>query len=160
MITIKPAVITPVAHIENDFITTAGIPHQSGILTNMESRIIFEPEYRSPDLLQGIEETAYIWLIWQFSENLDSGWTPLVHPPNSTEKTEKGVFATRTPFRPNSLGLSCVKLSGIEISPALGTILIIKGADLMNGTPIFDIKPYICFSDCRSELSVFSNKIR
>ena len=145
------SVIVPIAHIENDFITTKGIPRQSGIIKDMKSRIIFEPEYRLPELFQGIEECRHIWLIWQFSENLKSGWNPLVNPPNSATGIKKGVFATRTPFRPNSLGISCVDLAGIEKDSNLGPVLIVEGADLMNGTPIFDIKPYVYFSDCMTD---------
>ena len=147
---IQKTYIDPVAHIENDFLTKENIPRQSGIEKSMESRIVFEPEYNMPEAVQGIEEYKYIWLIWQFSENLSKGWNALVHPFHSADGVYKGVFAARTPFRPNSLGLSCVELVRIESNREGGKVLIVKGADLMNGTPIFDIKPYIP-ADCKSE---------
>ena len=143
--------ITPIARIESDFGSKFGIPRQAGLVESLEARIVFEPEFRSEEALRGIENYSHIWLIWQFSENADKGWKPTVRPPRLGGNARMGVFATRSPFRPNSLGLSCVRLSGIEKTETKGTVLKVAGADLMNGTPIFDIKPYIPYSDCFPE---------
>lgn len=132
-----------IAHIHNDFPEKFGVPHQSGWLKEQKAQIIFEPEYRMPEAFRGIEEYDYIWLIWQFSEAVEKGWSPTVRPPRLGGNVRKGVFATRSPFRPNHLGLSCVRLEKVERHPSLGTILHVSGADLMNGTPVFDIKPYL-----------------
>ena len=146
--------IEPIATIKNDFTSKFGIPRQSGITEEIESLIIFEPDYRTPDALRGIEEFTHLWLIWEFSENVHDGeWSPTVRPPKLGGNIRKGVFATRSPFRPNPLGLSCVKLLGLEKTENQGIALKVCGADLMNGTPIYDIKPYIPYSDCKPEAS-------
>ena len=143
----ESAVITPIAHIENDFDSKFGIPRQSGLVKNLESRIVFEPEYRNAAALRGMEDFSHLWLIWQFSENLRQGWSPTVRPPRLGGNTRMGVFATRSPFRPNALGLSCVEFKCVEHDPEQGPVIVVKGADLMNNTPIFDVKPYVPFSD-------------
>ena len=141
------AIIRPIATMRSDFPTKFGIPRQSGLVEDLHSTIVFEPEYRNTDALRGLEEFSHLWLIWQFSESVRSDWTPTVRPPRLGGNTRMGVFATRSPFRPNSLGLSCVKLIGLEQTAAHGTIIHVAGADLMDRTPIFDIKPYIPYSD-------------
>lgn len=138
--------ITPIAKIENGFVSKFGIPRQSG-LSSALSRIIFEPPYRDPSALRGIEGFSHLWLIWQFSESVRSGFSPTVRPPRLGGNRRVGVFASRSPFRPNSLGLTCVRLVGIEHTSSEGDVLIVSGADLMNGTPIFDVKPYIAYAD-------------
>jgi tRNA (adenine37-N6)-methyltransferase len=143
--------IHPIAHIESDFATKFGIPRQAGIVEELESRIIFEDEYANPDALRGIEGFSHLWLIWQFSENLSEDWSPTVRPPRLGGNTRLGVFATRSPFRPNSLALSCVRLLRVEKDERHGPCLVVGGADLMNGTPIFDIKPYIPYADCHPD---------
>ena len=140
-----------IARIHNDFPTKFGIPHQSNRLETLKATIVFEPEYRVAEAFRGLEEYSYIWLIWQFSEAVRDTWSPTVRPPRLGGNTRMGVFATRSPFRPNNLGLSSVKLEKIEFDQELGPILHISGADLMNGTPIFDIKPYIPYADCHPE---------
>jgi tRNA-Thr(GGU) m(6)t(6)A37 methyltransferase TsaA len=139
--------IRPIARMKSDFPTKFGIPRQSGLVEELRSTIVFEPEFRNPDTLRGIEGFSHLWLIWQFSEAVRDNWSPTVRPPRLGGNTRMGVFATRSPFRPNNLGLSCVKLLGVEQTPNDGTILHVAGADLMDGTPIFDIKPYIPYSD-------------
>ena len=146
-----PIVIQPIARMKSDFPTKFGIPRQSGLVEELRSTIIFEPEFRNPDTLRGIEGYSHLWLIWQFSEAVRSDWSPTVRPPRLGGNTRMGVFATRSPFRPNSLGLSCVKLLGVEHTEKHGTVLHVGGADLMDGTPIFDIKPYIPYSDCHDD---------
>jgi len=142
-----------IARIKSDFHTKFGIPRQSGIVNSLQSTIIFEPEFQSPDALRGIEEFTHLWLIWQFSENADKSWSPTVRPPRLGGNTRMGVFATRSPFRPNPIGLSCVKLLGIEKTSNNGTVIHVAGADLMDGTPILDIKPYIPYADCHTDAS-------
>jgi len=142
--------ITPVARIRNDFTEKFGIPRQAGIADTMESLIVFEPAYRNPEALREIEGFSHLWLIWQFSGALRSDWSPTVRPPRLGGNRRVGVFASRSPFRPNSLGLSCVRLLGVEKTEE-GCVLRVAGADLMNGTPIFDIKPYIPYADCKPE---------
>ena len=142
--------IKAIAHIRSDFPTKFGIPRQAGIVEELEARIVFEPEYRNPDALRGLEGFSHIWLIWQFSEAVREDWSPTVRPPRLGGNTRMGVFATRSPFRPNALGLSCVRLLGIEDTEE-GKTLRVAGADLMDGTPIFDIKPYIPYADCKPE---------
>lgn len=132
-----------IARMHSDFPSKFGIPHQSGRIPDLKGRIIFEPAYRNRDALRGLEEYTYIWLIWGFSQNIREQWSPTVRPPRLGGNTRKGVFATRSPFRPNSLGLSCVKLEKIEFHPSFGPVLHVLGADLMDRTPIFDIKPYL-----------------
>lgn len=140
-----------IARIKSDFPTKFGIPRQSGLVQSLQSTIIFEPEYRNSDALRGIEDFSYLWLIWQFSEAVRADWSPTVRPPRLGGNTRMGVFATRSPFRPNAVGLSSVKLIGIENTTEYGTVIHVAGADLMDGTPIFDIKPYIPYADCHSD---------
>ena len=129
------------------FPTKFGIPRQSGLVGELESTIVFEPAFRNPDALRGIEGYSHLWIIWQFSQAVRQEWSPTVRPPRLGGNTRMGVFATRSPFRPNNLGLSCVKLLRTEHTETEGTVLHVAGADLMDGTPIFDIKPYIPYSD-------------
>ena len=136
----------PIAHIENDFPTKFGITRQSGRVEALKARIIFEPEYRNADACRGLEEFSHIWLIWEFSEAKRTKWSPTVRPPRLGGNVRKGVFATRSPFRPNSIGLSCVKLTKVSLDEPDSPVIFVEGADLMNGTPIFDIKP-----DCHPE---------
>ena len=145
--------INPIAHIHNDFPTKFGIPHQSGRLSSLKATIIFEPEYRNPDAFRGLKDFSHIWLIWQFSQCLGKNWSPTVRPPRLGGNTRMGVFATRSPFRPNSMGLSCVILDDIEFHPEFGPVLHISGADLMDRTPIFDVNPYIPSADCHPDAS-------
>lgn len=140
-----------IARIETDFPEKFGIPRQAGIVEALEGRIVFEPEFRNPDALRGIEGFSHLWLIWEFSGAVREGWSPTVRPPRLGGNVRMGVFATRSPFRPNPLGLSCVCLLGAEQDPVLGPVLRVAGADLMDGTPIYDIKPYIPYADCRPE---------
>ena len=143
--------IQVIATMRSDFPTKFGIPRQSGLVEELESTIVFEPEFRNADALRGIEGFSHLWIIWQFSQAVRQEWSPTVRPPRLGGNTRIGVFATRSPFRPNNLGLSCVKLLGVEHTETDGTVLRVAGADLMNGTPIFDIKPYIPYSDSFSE---------
>lgn len=136
-----------IAHIHTDFPTKFGVPRQSGIIDSLKATIVFEPEYRNPDAVRGLEDFSHIWLIWEFSEAVRDTWSPTVRPPRLGGNTRKGVFATRSPFRPNAIGLSSVKLDKIVTDPELGPVLHVAGADLMDGTPIFDIKPYIAYTD-------------
>ena len=139
--------IQTIARMRSDFPTKFGIPRQSGLVEELESTIVFEPEFRNPDALRGIEGYSHLWIIWQFSQAVRQEWSPTVRPPRLDGNTRMGVFATRSPFRPNNLGLSCVKLLGIEHTQTDGAVLHVAGADLMDGTPIFDIKPYVPYSD-------------
>ena len=139
--------IQTIARMRSDFPTKFGIPRQSGLGEELESTIVFEPEFRNPDALRGIEGYSHLWIIWQFSQAVRQEWSPTVRPPRLGGNTRMGVFATRSPFRPNNLGLSCVKLLGIEHTQTDGAVLHVAGADLMDGTPIFDIKPYVPYSD-------------
>ena len=149
----------PIAHIQTDFPTKFGIPRQSGIVASLQGRIVFEPEYRNVEAVRGLEEFSHIWLVWEFSEAVRDTWAPTVRPPRLGGNVRKGVFATRSPFRPNPIGLSSVKLEKIEIDPKLGPILYVSGADLMDGTPIYDIKPYIAYTDSHPEaISGFASK--
>ena len=145
------AEIQAIAHMKSDFPTKFGIPRQSGLVEALRSTIVFAPEFRNPDALRGIEGFSHLWLIWQFSQAVRQDWSPTVRPPRLGGNVRMGVFATRSPFRPNSLGLSCVRLLGVEETREFGTVLHVGGADLMDGTPIFDIKPYIPYSDARPE---------
>ena len=142
-------VIRPIARMHSDFSGKFGIPRQAGIVPELEGLVVFEPEYRIPEALRGIEGFSHLWLIWQFSQNLREDWSPTVRPPRLGGNERMGVFATRSPFRPNALGLSCVKLLGVEEKPGMGLALKVGGADLMDGTPIFDIKPYVPYADSR-----------
>jgi len=140
-----------IARMRSDFPTKFGIPRQSGLVNSLRSTIVFEPEFRNPDALRGLEDFSHLWIIWQFSEAVRQQWSPTVRPPRLGGNTRMGVFATRSPFRPNNLGLSSVKLLGIEQTPDCGTVIHVAGADLMDGTPIFDIKPYIPYGDSHPE---------
>ena len=140
-----------VAVIHTDFPSKFGIPRQSGLIDALTARITFEPEYRDASALRGLEGYSHLWLIWQFSESVMEGWSPTVKPPRLGGNRRMGVFATRSPFRPNPLGLSCVRLERVELSGPDGPTLYVAGADLMDGTPIYDIKPYIPYADCRPE---------
>lgn len=143
--------IHPIARMHSDFATKFGIPRQSGLVPELKSTIVFEPEYRNADALRGIEDFSHLWIIWQFSEAVRAEWSPTVRPPRLGGNARMGVFATRSPFRPNNLGLSCVELLGVEETAGHGIVLHVGGADLMDGTPIFDIKPYIPYSDCKTD---------
>ena len=136
-----------IARIHTDFKEKFGIPRQSGLVDSLRARIVFEPEYRVKEALRGIEDFSHLWLIWEFSEAKRDGWSPTVRPPRLGGNKRMGVFATRSPFRPNSIGLSSVRLIGIEHTESEGDVLIISGADLLDETPIFDIKPYLPFTD-------------
>ena len=162
-----------IAHVENNYTGKFGVPRQSGLVSEVTSLIVFEPEFRNPDALRGLEDFTHIWLIWEFSEAKRRGaqapadaeegsaeetpddnkcdWRPTVRPPRLGGNTRIGVFATRSPFRPNPIGLSCVELEGVEYDTERGPVIKVRGADLMNGTPILDIKPYIPYADCRPE---------
>lgn len=140
-----------IARIHTDFPTKFGIPRQSGIIASLQATIVFEPEYRNPDAVRGLEDFSHIWLLWQFSEAVRDNWSPTVRPPRLGGNVRKGVFATRSPFRPNPIGLSSVKLEKVGIDPKFGPILHVSGADLMDGTPIYDIKPYIAYTDSHPE---------
>lgn len=136
-----------IARIRTDLPTKFGVPRQSGLVNALKAVIVFEPEYRNPDALRGLEEFSHIWLIWEFSKAVRNTWSPTVRPPRLGGNTRMGVFATRSPFRPNALGLSSVKLDGVELHSELGPILHVSGADLMDDTPIYDIKPYLPYTD-------------
>ena len=141
----------PVARIRSDFPTKFGIPRQSGLVDALTATVVFEPEYRDPEALRGMEGFSHLWLIWEFSEAKRDSWSPTVRPPRLGGNARMGVFATRSPFRPNPIGLSCVRLLGVEVTHDVGTVLHVAGADLMDGTPIFDIKPYIPYADCHPD---------
>ena len=145
------AEIRPIAYMHSDFPEKFGIPHQAGIVRELESLVVFEPEYRDPEALRGMEGFSHLWLIWQFSAAPTGRFSPTVRPPRLGGNVRMGVFATRSPFRPNSLGLSCVELKAVQERPGLGAVLVVRGADLMDGTPIFDVKPYIPYADCHPE---------
>ena len=148
-----------IAKIHTEFPTKFGIPRQSGIIESLRGTIVFETEYRNPDAVRGLEEFSHLWLIWEFSEAKRDEWSPTVRPPRLGGNVRKGVFATRSPFRPNPIGLSSVKLEKIEMDPKLGPVLYVSGADLMDGTPIYDIKPYIAYTDSHPEaISGFATK--
>lgn len=142
-------VIEPIAYIRTSFPEKFGIPRQSGLASNLKARVVFEPQYRNADAVRGLEGFSHIWLIWEFSANRKSGWQPTVRPPRLGGNAHMGVFATRSPFRPNPLGLSCVELESIDADAADGPVLVVRGADLMDGTPVYDIKPYIKYADSR-----------
>ena len=140
-------VIRPIARMKSDFPTKFGIPRQSGLASSLRSTIVFEPEYRVADALRGLEGYSHLWIIWQFSQAVRADWSPTVRPPRLGGNVRMGVFATRSPFRPNHLGLSCVKIEAIETDSPMGPVIHVSGADLMDGTPIVDIKPYIPYAD-------------
>ena len=140
-----------VARIHSDFPEKFGIPRQSGLVPALRARIVFEPAFRNEDALRGIEGFSHLWLIWQFSAAVRDTWSPTVRPPRLGGNERVGVFATRSPFRPNAIGLSCVRLEGVRREEGLGTVLLVSGADLMDGTPIYDIKPYLPYADAHPE---------
>ena len=140
----------PIAHIRSEFAEKFGIPRQSGLVEELEADVVFEPAYRNPDALRGLEEFSHIWLVWVFDRAIREKWSPTVRPPRLGGNARMGVFATRSPFRPNPIGLSCVRLAGIR-QTAEGTVLRVQGADLADGTPILDIKPYIPYADSRPD---------
>lgn len=140
-----------IAHIRTDFPTKFGVPRQSGLVEQLRARVVFEPAYRSPDALRGLEGFSHIWLIWRFSLTQREGWSATVRPPRLGGNVRLGVFATRSPFRPNPIGLSCVRLESVDLSTPEGPVLIVRGADMVDKTPILDIKPYLPFSDSHPE---------
>ena len=138
-----------IARIHTDFGGKFGVPRQSGLVEELRGEIVFEPEYRSPEAVRGLEGFSHIWVIWEFSENVRESWSPTVRPPRLGGNVRMGVFATRSPFRPNPIGLSCVELAGVELTPDRGPVLHVRGADMTDGTPVFDIKPYVPYADSR-----------
>lgn len=140
-----------IAKIKTDMPDKFGVPRQSGIVEELTGKIIFEPEYRVREAVRGLEEFTHLWIIWQFSENLRSSWSPTVRPPRLGGEIRKGVFATRSPFRPNPIGLSCVKIEKIEFTKELGPVISVSGVDMTDDTPIYDIKPYITYTDSRPD---------
>ena len=140
--------IRQIGHMVSDFSEKFGIPRQSGLVEELESLVVFEPEWRDENALRGIEGFSHVWLIWEFSQARREGWSPTVRPPRLGGNQRMGVFATRSPFRPNPLGLSSVKLDHVEWATSKGPVIHVMGADLMDGTPIFDIKPYVAYADC------------
>ena len=151
--------IKPIAYIHSDFSEKFGIPRQSGLVDSLQAKIIFTEEFRNGDCIRGIEEFSHLWLIWEFSKNQRDKWTPTVRPPRLGGNKRKGVFASRAPFRPNPLGLSCVRLEKAVPNSPEGPILYVSGADLLDGTPIYDIKPYLSFADAHPDaLGSFSTK--
>jgi len=143
--------IKPIAHIETDFMTKFGVPRQSGIVKHQIGRVVMEKEYRVRDAFRGLEGFSHIWLLWDFSESHRDGWSPTVRPPRLGGNKRLGVFATRAPYRPNNIGLSSVRLLRIDFDANDGPVLLVEGADLMNGTPIYDIKPYLAYTDSHDE---------
>ena len=140
-----------IARIHSDFSTKFGVPRQSGLVDALEATVVFEPEFRNPDALRGLEGFSHLWLVWVFDQAVRKDWSPTVRPPRLGGNARMGVFATRSPFRPNPIALSSVKLAGVEQTAEFGTVLKIRGADLMDGTPILDIKPYIPYADSHPE---------
>ena len=140
-----------IARMHSDFDQKFGIPRQSGLVEELESTIVFEPEFRNPDALRGLEGFSHLWIVWEFSKARREGWSPTVRPPRLGGNQRLGVFATRSPFRPNPIGLSCVRLVGVEQTEEYGWVIRVAGADLLNGTPIYDIKPYLPYADCKPE---------
>lgn len=136
-----------IGHIYTDFPSKFGIPRQSGMVNSLKGTIVFEPEFRNPDALRGLEGFSHIWIIWEFSKAVRETWSPMVKPPRLGGNTRMGVFATRSPYRPNPIGLSSVKLDSVEIHPDLGPLIHVSGADIMDKTPIYDIKPYLTYTD-------------
>lgn len=153
--------IDVIAHIHTDFATKFGIPRQSGIVDALKGEIVFTPAYRDPSALRGLEGFSHLWLIWDFSQSHRESWSPTIRPPRLGGNRRMGVFATRSPFRPNPIGLSCVKLERIDLNGPEGPVLHVAGADLMDGTPIYDIKPYVPYADCHPEATGgFSEAVR
>ena len=147
----QSAQVTVIAHMESDFPTKFGIPRQSGLVEQLRGKVVFEPEYRSPEALRGLEGFSHLWLIWEFSQARRGEWSPTVRPPRLGGNRRMGVFATRSPFRPSPIGLSCVELKSIDLHTPQGPVIYVAGADLMDGTPIFDIKPYVPYADCHPQ---------
>ncbi|MBQ2062795.1 MAG: tRNA (N6-threonylcarbamoyladenosine(37)-N6)-methyltransferase TrmO [Oscillospiraceae bacterium] len=147
------AELQTIARIRSPFAEKFGIPRQSGVVEAVRATVVFEPTYRNPDAVRGLEGFSHIWLIWQFSQAVRDDWSPTVRPPRLGGNRRMGVFATRSPFRPNAIGLSSVRLDRVELDPELGPVLHVSGADLMDGTPIFDIKPYLPYTDSHPEAS-------
>lgn len=143
--------ITPIAYIKSDFPEKFGIPRQSGLVEELTATVVFQPPYRVPDALRGLEGFSHLWLIWEFSQARRESWSPTVRPPRLGGNKRLGVFATRSPFRPNPIGLSCVRLLEVRQDREQGTVLVVSGADLLDGTPIYDIKPYLPYADCKPE---------
>ena len=143
--------IQVIARIRSDFPEKFGIPRQSGLVEDLHAEIVFEPAYRNADALRGLEGFSHLWLIWEFSRAVRDTWSPTVRPPRLGGNARMGVFATRSPFRPNPIGLSCVRLVGVELTEDRGPVIHVSGADLLDGTPIYDIKPYLPYADCRPE---------
>ena len=141
----------PIAHIRTDFAGKFGVPRQAGLVPELRGTVVFEPEYRNPDALRGLDGFSHIWLIWEFSEAKRESWSPTVRPPRLGGNVRMGVFATRSPVRPNPIGLSCVRLEAVRLDRELGPVVEVSGADLMDGTPIFDLKPYLPYCDCKPE---------
>ncbi len=142
-----------IAHVQTDFPSKFGIPRQSGLVEALKGRIVFEPEFRNPEAFRGLEEFSHIWILWRFSEAKKEHWSATVKPPRLGGKKRMGVFATRSPFRPNDIGLSCVKLERVELDKKDGPVVWVSGVDLLDGTPVYDIKPYIPLADCHPEAS-------
>ena len=149
----EPLTLSPIAVIRTDFPEKFGIPRQSGIVASLSGEIVFEPAFRNPDTLRGIEGFSHLWLIWEFSKSRGRGWSPTVRPPRLGGNARVGVFASRSPFRPNPLALSCVRLLGVDYDRPDGPVLLVSGADMVSGTPIFDIKPYLPYSDSHPDAS-------
>ena len=150
-----------IARIRTDFPTKFGIPHQSSRNDALKAQIIFEPEYRNPEAVRGLEEFTHLWIVWEFSEAVRDTWSPTVRPPKLGGNVRKGVFATRSPFRPNPIGLSSVKIERVEMDPELGPVIHVAGADMMDGTPVYDLKPYLPYVDSHPEASGgFTDRIK
>ena len=143
--------LRPIARIQSDFSEKFGIPRQSGLVEALRARVVFAPEYRVREAFRGLEGFTHIWLVWGFSQNVEAGWSPTVRPPRLGGNVRMGVFATRSPFRPNPIGLSCVELLAVDYDAPDGPALVVGGADLLDGTPIFDVKPYVPHADCRPQ---------
>lgn len=153
--------IRVIARIRTDFPTKFGIPHQSSRNDALKAQIIFEPEYRNPEAVRGLEEFTHLWIVWEFSEAVRDTWSPTVRPPKLGGNVRKGVFATRSPFRPNPIGLSSVKIERVEMDPELGPVIHVAGADMMDGTPVYDLKPYLPYVDSHPEASGgFTDRIK
>ena len=147
----EQASVRVIARIRSDFKQKFGIPRQSGLVDALEAEIVFEPEFRNPEALRGMEGFSHLWLIWEFSQARRESWSPTVRPPRLGGNQRLGVFATRSPFRPNPIGLSCVRLAGVDLHTPDGPVIRVAGADLLDGTPIYDIKPYLPYADCKPD---------
>ena len=147
----QPFSVQVIARIHTDFGSKFGVPRQSGLVPELTARIVFEPAYRNPDALRGLEDFSHLWLLWHFDQVRQDGWSPTVRPPRLGGNTRMGVFATRSPYRPNPIGLSCVRLEQVDLHTSDGPVITVSGADLMDGTPILDIKPYLAYADSHPE---------